>query len=273
MSKKEDFLQLWEQARSYVGKEKEKIVSELIDDGILDFLDDGDKELEDQVNILTKQLREVIKEHSNRDTLKSNTVKSKAVQSETKTKSKEASKESEKKTDKMFVRKEIEQVSIIREFLRLHGKTATEETRESIRRLLARLQKAILNQVIRKDGFGEKSLYGEEIMLVQKYLVATLNNYKIGQKKLAIPQDDFNQLKKIAKGTMTDEVYKIMRAYVSVQGKVLTADILERLRRRFESISDADNDTLNEMKRNLDNCDGYLKPVVTVELSGLCKRK
>ena len=110
-------------------------------------------------------------------------------------------------------------------------------------------------------------------MLVQKYLVATLNNYKIGQKKLAIPQDDFNQLKKIAKGTMTDEVYKIMRAYVSVQGKVLTADILERLRRRFESISDADNDTLNEMKRNLDNCDGYLKPVVTVELSGLCKRK
>ncbi len=273
MSKKEDFLQLWEQARSYVSKEKKKIVSELIDDGILDFLDDGDKELEDQVNILTKQLREVIKEHSNRDTIKSNTVKSKAVQPETKTKSKEASKESEKKTDKMFVRKELEQVSIIRAFLRLRGKTATEETRESIRRLLARLQKAILSQVIRKDGFGEKSLYGEEIMLVQKYLVITLNNYKIGQSKLVMHQEHFDRLKKIAEGTMTDKAYKLMRAYVSVQGKVLTAGVLERLRRRFDSVTDVDNDTLEEMKRNLDNCDGYLKPVGTVELSGLCKRK
>lgn len=77
---------------------------------------------------------------------------------------------------------QTEQEKIIAEFCKFDGKLLTENVKMQARKLLSRLQYAILHKEIRKAGHGVRSRYGEEVMKIQEWLLDILESKAEGKK-------------------------------------------------------------------------------------------
>lgn len=187
------------------------------------------------------------------------------------TKAPKAKKEPEPKAPKFdeLVHEPIPQVKYITRFVQLHGKKLDAKHYEDARKLLAAIAKSILNQEIRKEGHGEKSKYGKEIMDVQRMLINLCKSKATGA---VINIDDIDKFRKIAHAEGRDNKFALIRAYIRLQGKKIKATEVQRLMLKFEEADYKSDDDLSELTKNLKKIEasgGVLDIAPEYTLSGI----
>ena len=109
-----------------------------------------------------------------------------------------------------YVEKIQPSVAFIKRYIHLHGKTIS-EAKDSAIRLLASLQKAIVEKQIRKND-----AYADEIMKIQDNLIKMSEMRK---SEVAINITNIEQLREIAKTQRVSNDVVLIKQFLSIQGK------------------------------------------------------
>lgn len=114
-----------------------------------------------------------------------------------------------------------EDVKYIKSFVALHNKN---KTFDSLKSLLTRLQKAIVQKLINKN-----SPFASEIKVLQEHLIKLVkNSQKSGGLKISIDEELLNKLVKIAGGERVYGSIGYIKRFISMQGKKVEVDKAER---------------------------------------------
>ncbi len=254
MNKKEEFLNLYEKVKPFETEEQKKSVQAVIDSGALELYgEEGLEEISKQVDELMERFEKKLKKSSAQTEPKEKTPKQeekKAPKKEEKPKKSEEKKEKKSKYGKT-VNYPSEPVRIARALLKLEGKKGIDALPDMVK-ILKRLQKDIINQVIRADGHGEKSRYNKEMMVVQKALINSIKNIMDGDRAESIVslKPLLIDIKGIAYAEGASRTSNLIRAYIAIQGKEIGKEKIAALKKRFDAC-DADDDVIKEMKKNI----------------------
>lgn len=126
------------------------------------------------------------------------------------------------------VNKILPEIGFINRYCSLHGKTLLEKKDTGIR-ILASLQKAIIEKVIRKN-----SPYANEINKIQNNLIKISEMRK---SDAVIDIDDIDRLRAIGKSQSVDPVISVIKAFISIQGKEGVKEKAQRLLEKIKTIN------------------------------------
>jgi len=175
--------------------------------------------------------------------------------------------------DTKFVENIAEDVKFIKSFVGLHNK---EKSFSSIRGLLNRLQKAIVQKIIRKE-----SPFASEIKTVQDKLVRLVNSLRENQSvKVIIDKSLLNKLVLIAGGEKVYTSIGYIKRYIGMQGKQIEREkalaFVGQMEKAIKNGKLASEDPyLDKVKAIVKSLNSYLigkETVVTIskaELNGL----
>ena len=137
-----------------------------------------------------------------------------------------------KKQKKVFTGEYVEALSeetkYIRRYIRLNGKSVA-SAKEDARRILASLQKAIVEKRIRKT-----SSYAKEIMNIQKSLISIISE----RSSKTIEIEHIDEYKRIIESTAVMENAKIIKKYLTFEGKSPKKKDVENLIARIDKTKD-----------------------------------
>ncbi len=162
-------------------------------------------------------------------------------------------KETKKKSKKIefsgeYVEVLSPEITYIKRYAKLNGKTVS-EAKEAARRTLSGLQKAIVEKKIRKT-----SKYADEIMQVQKNLIKILS----ANGSIKIEIENVDKLTDIVKKYAVSECAKIIKSFISIQGKEGVKDKAKKLIERISKLSADGCGFDNEIKQIKKSCDDYV---------------
>lgn len=147
------------------------------------------------------------------------------------------------------------EVAIIKRFVNC---CKGDKGRETARKILAALQKHIVNKEIRKT-----SNYAAEIMHIQKALITIV----YGKKKPDFDKAEFERLEKIAEAEYQEPVAKLSRSFISLIGKEGVKEKAKSLLKKFKD-ADVSNPLVAEMIKSLqDYVSGNAETVETTARS------
>lgn len=120
------------------------------------------------------------------------------------------------------------EVAIIKRYCGLNGKQ-TSSAKETARKILAALQKAIIEKKIRKT-----SSYADIIMKIQKNLISILD----AKGSVTIDIENIDTLKEICKDYKVMPNVQLIKSYIAIQGKERVKDKAKSLLAKVEKSSD-----------------------------------
>lgn len=127
------------------------------------------------------------------------------------------------------VEKILPEVLFIKRYCGLHGKTISEKKDTAVR-ILASLQKSIVEKVIRKE-----SPYASEINKIQQNLILISEQRK---SNTIIDIDNIDYLREIANSQTVDPTVSIIKSFINIQGKEGVKDKATKLIDRINLIKE-----------------------------------
>lgn len=155
------------------------------------------------------------------------------------------------------------EISFTKRYNSLHGKTVS-NVKETARKILAGLQKAIIEKKIRKT-----SPYAELVMKMQRNLIKVLN----ASGSTVINIENHDELKSLCSGFAVIPNARLIKSYIAIQGKTGVKEKAQELLKKFNKSTDKHFESeFNAIKKSLlDYVDGKTEtPEISAQtLAGL----